>query len=142
MPDEGCSPIRRRLAPRRGWVQLSADKPGNKLFLLSRLHRITAVVLADPGHRIPRGQSHHDGEAGQSCSGPSVPAQAANFDSVLLTSSLEQRFQGGRHRGGVTRHTEIWPIEVIVGPWRIPLRVQVQTEVWRPITGIGIRRVK
>ena len=42
---------------------------------------------------------------------------------------VQQHAQGGHHWSSITGHAEIGPVEVIMGPRRIPLRVEIQTEI-------------
>ncbi len=126
--------------PRRRMT--SADKADNEPFLLPGLDSVRAVALTDPVDGIARRKSTQDCEAGQGRSGSSVASETTQLNLLSTASAFEQRSQGGNYWSGITGHAEIGPIEVIVGPRWIPLRVEIQTEVGILITGIGIPGVK
>ena len=71
-----------------------------------------------------------------------MASEATQLNSDSTTSTLQQRSQGGPHRKRITGHAEIGPVEVIVGPRRIPQWVEIQTEIWSLSPGIGIAGVK
>jgi hypothetical protein len=68
--------------------------------------------------------------------------EATQLNSDSTTSTLQQRSQGGPHRNRITGHAEIGPVEVVVGPRRIPQWVEIQTEIWSLGPGIGMPGVK
>jgi hypothetical protein len=71
-----------------------------------------------------------------------MASETTQLNSVSTASAFEQRSQGGHHWSRTTGHAEIGPVEVIVGPRRIPPRVEIQTEIGRLVAGIGIPGVK
>ena len=71
-----------------------------------------------------------------------MASETTQLHSVSTATALQQRSQGRHHWNRFTRHAEIGPVEVIVGPRRIPLWVEIQTEVGSLVAGIGIPGVK
>ena len=72
---------------------------------------------------------------------PWPPRQPSSTRSPARALS-QQRSQGGHHGSNIAGHAEIGPVEVIVGPRRFPLRVEIQTEIRSPVVGVGIPDVK
>ena len=68
--------------------------------------------------------------------------EATQLNSASTTGTLQQRSQGGPHWNRITGHAEIGPVEVIVRPRRIPLWVEIQSEIGSLVAGIGIPGVK
>jgi hypothetical protein len=120
----------------------SFDKALNERSLLSGLHGVRAVALRDPGAGIAGRKFTQDCQAGQGRSGSSVPSETAQLNSTSTASAFQQRSQGGYEGGRIIGHSEIRPVDVIVGPGRIPLRVEIETEVGSLLAGIGIPCVK
>ncbi len=71
-----------------------------------------------------------------------MPAKAAHLNPFSTASVFQQRPEGRDHGSGITGHTEIGPFEVIVGPGRTPLRVEIQTEIGSLLAGIGVSGIK
>ena len=71
-----------------------------------------------------------------------MASETAQLNSLSSASAFQQRSQGGHHWSSIAGHAEIGPVEVIVGPRRIPLRVQIQTEIGSMVAGVGIPGVK
>ena len=110
--------------------------------MLPRLHGVRAIPLTDPGDGIAGWKSTKDGQAGQGRSGSPMASKATQLNSVAAPSAFQQRPQGGHHGRRVTGHAEIGPVEVIVGPRRIPLRVEIETKLGNLVAGVGISGVK
>jgi hypothetical protein len=71
-----------------------------------------------------------------------MASETTQLNPVSTASAFQQRSQGGHHWRSITGHAEIGPVEVLVGPRRIPLRVEIQTEIGSLVAGIGIPGVK
>ncbi len=71
-----------------------------------------------------------------------MASKATQLNSVAAPSAFQQRPQGGPQGRRVTGHAEIGPVEVIVGPRRIPLRVEIETKLGNLVVGVGISGVK
>ena len=71
-----------------------------------------------------------------------MTSETSQLDSLSSAGAFEQGSQGGHHESSISRHAEIGPDEVIVGPRRIPLWVEVQTEIGSLVAGVGILGVK
>jgi hypothetical protein len=54
-----------------------------------------------------------------------MAAVTAHLNPFSTASAFQQRPEGGAHWSGITGHTKIGPFEVIVGPGRIPLPVEI-----------------
>ena len=71
-----------------------------------------------------------------------MASETTQLNSVSTTSALQQRSQGRHHLNRITRYAEIGPVEVTVRPRRIPLWVEIQTEIGSLVAGIRIPGVK
>ena len=71
-----------------------------------------------------------------------MASETTQLNSVSTTSAFEQQSQGRHHRNRIAGYAEIGPVEVIVGPRRIPLWVEIQTEFGSLVAGIGIPGVE
>ena len=71
-----------------------------------------------------------------------MASETTQLNSVSTTSALQQGSKGGHHWNRITGHTEIGPVEVIVRPRRIPLWVEIQSEIGSLVAGIRIPGVK
>ena len=71
-----------------------------------------------------------------------MATQTSQLNLLSTASTFEKRSQGGNQWSGITGYAEIGPIQVVVRPRRIPLRVEIQTEMGGLIAGIGISGVK
>jgi hypothetical protein len=71
-----------------------------------------------------------------------VASETTQLNSVSTASAFQQRSQGGHRFSRITGHAEIGPVEVIVGPRRIPPRVEIQSEIGSRVAGIGMAGVK
>ena len=71
-----------------------------------------------------------------------MASETTQLNSLSIASAFQQRAQGGHHWSSITGHAEIGPVEVIVGPRRIPLGIQIQTEIRSLVAGVGIPDVK
>ena len=71
-----------------------------------------------------------------------MASETTQLNSLPGASAFQQRSQGGHHGSNIAGHAEIGPVEVIVGPRRFPLRVEIQTEIRSPVVGVGIPDVK
>jgi hypothetical protein len=133
-----------------GWWDTPTDKrkrtstaeADDERLLLPGLHGVRAVVPPHPRHGVAGRKSTKDCCAGQGRSGSSMAAEAAHLNPFSTASAFQQRPKGGDHGSGITGHTEIGSFEVIVGPRRIPLRVEVETEIGSLLAGIGISGIK
>ena len=70
------------------------------------------------------------------------PPRQPNSTRSPPRAAFQQRSQGSDDWGGIIGHSEVGPVDVIVGPRRIPLRVEIQTKVGSLVAGIGIPCVK
>ena len=96
----------------------------------------------DPGDGIVGRMPAQDGQTGQGRSGSPVPSETTQLNPFSTPGAFSQRSQGGHHWSRITGHAEIGPVEVMVGPRRIPVRVEIQPEVGNLVAGIGIPGVK
>jgi hypothetical protein len=71
-----------------------------------------------------------------------MAAKTAHLNPFFTASAFEQRPEGGGQLSGITGHAEIGPFEVIVGPGRIPLRIEIETEVGSLLAGVGTSGIK
>ena len=99
---------------------MSADKSEDERFLFGGLDRVGAVVGADPGNRLGRRMVGQDGETGQGRSGAPVAAEATDLHPFPGTSPVEHGSQSSDDLGRVIGDTEVRPVEVVVGPRRLP----------------------
>ena len=74
--------------------------------------------------------------------GSSMASETTQLNSVSTTSRAPAAISGRHHWNRNTRYAEIGPVEVTVGPRRIPLWVEIQTEIGSLVAGIGIPGVK
>src|ERR1019366_8618345 len=98
----------------------SSRQVRHKRFLIGRLDSFGAVVGADPGDGLVRRVAAQDGEAGQSRSGASVASEATDLHSFPGTSPGEHGSQSSDNLSRIVRDAEVRPVEVIVGPRRLP----------------------
>ena len=120
----------------------STAKADDERLLLPRLHGVHAIPITDPGDGIAGWKSTKDCQAGQGRSRSSMASKATQLHSVSAAGAFQQRPKGGHHGRRVTGHAEIGPVEVIVGPRRIPLRVEIETEIGNLVAGVGISGIK
>lgn len=107
-------------------------------FLLVGLDRTFAVRGSDPAHGFVWRLAAEDGETGQGGPGAAVAAVAADLDAFTSPGSLEQRFEHGDDQSWVARDAEVGPVQVVVGPRRLPPLVEVQPEVRDHLAGVGL----
>lgn len=67
-----------------------------------------------------------------------MTSQAADLDPLARTRPVEHRSESGEDRRRALRNPEIRPVEVVVGPWRLPPVIQIEPEVGVTVTGVGI----
>lgn len=107
-------------------------------FLLVGLDRTFAVRGADPGHGFVWRLAAEDGKTGQGGPGATVAAVAADLDALTSPGSVEQRFEYDDDQRWVAGDAEIGPVQVVVGPRRLPPLVEVQPEVRGHVAGVGL----
>jgi len=83
-----------------------------------------------------------DGEAGQGHAGAPMAPEATDLHAFTGTSPLEQRSQGGGDVRRIIGDTEVRPVEVGVGPRWPPPFIEVEAEVRRLFTCVGVRVVE
>jgi hypothetical protein len=71
-----------------------------------------------------------------------VATDAAELYSFTGLSSLEHRAESGDERGWIVRDPEVWPIDVLVGPGRLPAPVQVEPKARRLLSGVGVWHIE
>lgn len=81
-------------------------------------------------------QHGEDGEGGP-CT--SVSAEATDLNSFAGLRPLEERSEDGDDARGLLWDPEVWPVQVLTGPGRLPSPVQVEPEVRRLFSSVGIR---
>lgn len=106
-------------------IRLLAAELGDERFLAGGFDSLRAVVGADPGDRVGGGMAGEDGEAGECCTGAPVAAQAADFHLFTGPGTVEHGPQRGEDRGRVTGDSEVRPVEMIMGPRRLPPAVEI-----------------
>ena len=111
-----------------------AAKSGDECFLSGGFDRLGAVLGADPGDRIGGGKVGEDGETGQRRTCAPMTAETTDFHLFACASAVEKGPQRGDDQGRVGGDTEVWPVEVIVGPGRPPPVVEVKPVVGLPVT--------
>jgi hypothetical protein len=116
----------------------SADKSDNERFLFGGLDSAIAVVGAHPGDRLARRMTNQDAKAGQGRSCAPVATQATDLHSLPSTSPVEDGSQGGGDVARILRDTEVWPVEVVMGPRRLPPVIEIEPVVRRLVTGVGV----
>jgi hypothetical protein len=132
----------RRGSDPRSRSGLSKAESERERLLLRRLDRPRAVVGTNPSDRFRGRKADEDRQAREGRSGPSVTTDAAELDAFAGPSPLEHR---DKHIPGsiwLSRDSEVGPVEMVVGPRRLPPRVQVEPVIGRFITPIRVGRVK
>ncbi|HUC14674.1 MAG TPA: hypothetical protein VMS00_09510 [Acidimicrobiales bacterium] len=71
-----------------------------------------------------------------------MTTDAAELDAFAGPSPLEHRDKHIPGSIGLSRDAEVWPVEMVVGPRRLPSRIQVEPVIGRFITPIRVGRVK
>jgi hypothetical protein len=122
--------------------QASAGESHNERFLLSGLDSFDAVVGTDPGDGLARRMAAQDGEAGQGSSGPPVTTEAADLHPFPGTSPGQHGSQSRDDLSRIVGDTEVWPVEVIVRPRRLPPIVQIEPVIRRLVPGVGVRGIE
>lgn len=137
--DEAIELARALPAATSGGVELqgSGREVAGEGFLLVGLDRTFAVRGSDPAHGFVWRLAAEDGETGQGGPGAAVAAVAADLDAFTSPGSLEQRFEHG-DQSWVARDAEVGPVQVVVGPRRLPPLVEVQPEVRDHLAGVGL----
>ncbi len=83
-----------------------------------------------------------DGENGQRCTGAPVTADAADFHLFPGAGTVDQGAQRGEDQSRVGGDAEVWPVEVVVVPRRLPAAVEVEPAAGLPVTGVGVCRIE
>src|SRR5579884_466516 len=101
-----------------------AERP-HKPGLLRRLDRTLTISGPDPLHRILRRAASEHREACQRCSGAAMGTPAPNFDPLAVAGPLEGIIQRNQEGLRVVWKTEVGPLDVSMGPRRLPTIIQV-----------------
>lgn len=123
-------------------IMLLGAEPGDERFLVGGFDCLRAVVSADPGDRVGSGMPGEDGENRQRCTGAPVAADAADFHLFPGAGMVDHGAQRGEDQGRVGGDAEVWPVEVIVDPRRLPPAVEIEPVAGLPVTGVGVDRIE
>jgi hypothetical protein len=138
----GAATRGRRGADPRSRSDLSKAESERERLLLRRLDRPRAVVGTNPSDRFRGREADEDRQAREGPTGPSVTTDAAEFDAFAGSSHLEHRDKRVPGSIWLSRDAKVGPVEMVVGPRRLPPRVQVEPVIGRFITPIRVGRVK
>jgi len=78
-----------------------------------------------------------DGQAGQRRPGSAVTAKASNLDALPRPGPFQNRLERLEEGFGVRWQAEVRPIDMVIGPWRLPAGIEVQAIV--RLAGAGVR---
>lgn len=122
--------------------RLSTKKSDNKGFLFGSFDRFGAVGGTNPCDRFAGRMTTQDGEAGQGSPGAPMAAEATDLHHLPAVSPIENGPQSSDDLAHVVGDPEVRPIEVVVGPRRMPTVIEIQPVVRGSITGVGIRGIE
>ena len=71
-----------------------------------------------------------------------MPADTANLNLLSGTSTVLHHSERHKYGTHIVRNAEIWPIEVVVVPGWLPLRVEIEAVIRWPFTPVGLCGVK
>ena len=123
-------------------VRWLAAEPGDECFLAGDFDSLRAVAGADPGDRVGGGMAGEDGETGQCCTGAPVAAETADFRLFPGPGTVDHGPQRGQDRGRVSGDAEVRPVEMVMGPWRLPPAVEIEPVAGLPVAGVGGDRIE
>lgn len=83
-----------------------------------------------------------DCQAGQRGASSAMAANASNLDGLRTLSPIQNSLECLDEGFGAGRHAEVWPIDVVVLPWRLPAEVKVEAVVRLADARVRGNRVK
>ena len=82
------------------------------------------------------------GETCQRCTGAAVATQTTDFHPFPGAGTVQHGPQRDQDQGRIAGNAEVRPVEVIVGPRRLPPAVELKPVVGLPVSGVGVDRIE
>ena len=109
--------------------------------LLVRLDCVATIGRANPVHWIFRDPGEHR-QAAEDGAGATMAAEAPDLDHCAAPGLVKQIVERIRERLLIAWETEVGPVEVGMGPRRLPARIEVETEVGRALPVVAVCRIR